>query len=314
MPFGIAAFDYLAELCLDAIINNVKTKPAKHMKPLVTTALLSGVFFLQSCGNGRSSTSHTPDQKEESTLAKDDSMPVREEPVDYSAGGTTFKGYVYYNEAQQGKRPAVLVLPEWWGLTDYPRMRARKLAQLGYVAMAVDVFGEGKIADTPDEAQKLTAPFYTNAQLGKQRLDAALAKLKTFSVADTSQTAAIGYCFGGALVLNSAKLGSDLDGAVSFHGNLQGPPPAKGLKTKFLVCHGADDQFVKQQEVNAFKRQMDSAGVDYSFKIYPGATHAFTNPAATEKGEKFKMPIRYNGAADSASWNDMKAFFGRLFL
>ena len=150
--------------------------------------------------------------------------------------------------------------------------------------------------------------------MAKSRFDAALNKLKTYDQVDTNSIAAIGYCFGGGMVLNLARLGENLKGVVSFHGSLVGTPADKNLlKAEILVCHGADDQFVKPQEVAQFKKQMDSIGADYSFKQYPNATHAFTNPAATEKGEKFKIPIKYNGTADSASWNDMKDFFGRIF-
>ena len=130
---------------------------------------------------------------------------------------------------------------------------------------------------------------------------------------DTSNIAAIGYCFGGFVVLNAAKLGADLKGVVTFHGGLSGVAPNKDLlKAKILVCHGGDDQF-ENPHVAEFKKQMDSVGADYTFKIYPGATHAFSNPDATAVGEKFNMPIKYNAAADSASWNDMKVFLKKLF-
>jgi dienelactone hydrolase len=180
--------------------------------------------------------------------------------------------------------------------------------------MAIDLFGNGKIADNPDDAGKFSMPFYQNPQMAKARFDAALNELKTYSQADTNNIAAIGYCFGGGMVLNMARMGENLKGVVSFHGNLIGVPPDKNLlKAKILVCHGADDKFVQKSEVEKFKKQMDSVGADYTLKVYPNATHAFTNPAATENGEKFKMPIKYSPAADSASWNDMKEFFGRIF-
>lgn len=157
-------------------------------------------------------------------------------------------------------------------------------------------------------------PFYKDPQLLKTRFDAALAKLKTFPQVDTNNIAAIGYCYGGFVVLNAAKLGASLKGVVSFHGNLSGVAPDKKLlKAKILVCHGAADKFVTPQEVNNFKKQMDSVGADYTFKVYPNATHAFTNPASTETGKKFNMPIAYNAEADKNSWNDMKDFFSKLF-
>jgi dienelactone hydrolase len=208
----------------------------------------------------------------------------------------------------------VLIVHEWWGLNDYVKGRAKQLADLGYLAMAIDMYGDGKMGTNPDEAGKLATPFYTNPALAKSRFDAALAKIKTYSQADTTKIAAIGYCFGGAMVLNMARLGENLNGVVSFHGNLVGVPADKKLlKAKVLVCHGADDQFVKPAEVAAFKKQMDSIGANYTFKQYDGATHAFSNPEATELGQKFKMPIAYNAAADAASWKDMKDFFHTIF-
>lgn len=239
---------------------------------------------------------------------------IKEEVVTYSANGVTLKGFVAYDENVKGKRPAVLVVPEWWGLNDYTKSRARQLAVLGYIAMAADMFGNGKIAANPTEAQSLTAPFYQDPKLAKERLDAALTKVKDYSQTDSNNIAAIGYCFGGSVVLNSAKLGSPLKGVVSFHGGLAGVPADKELlKAKILVCHGAADKFVTQQAVDAFKHQMDSIGADYTFKVYPNATHAFTNPDATKIGKQFNMPIEYNAEADKKSWNDMKAFFAGLF-
>ena len=213
-----------------------------------------------------------------------------------------------------GKRPAVLVVHEWWGLNDYAKMRVRELAKLGYIAMAIDMYGNGKRADNPDDAGKLAEPFYKNPQMAIPFFAAALAKLKSYSQTDPTKVAAIGYCFGGAQVLNIAKFGEDLKGVVSFHGNLTVVPVNKDLlKAQILVCHGAADPFVPQSEVSLFKSDMDSNGAKYIFKAYEGATHAFTNPNATAMGEKFNLPIKYNAAADSASWQDMKNFFQSIF-
>lgn len=242
------------------------------------------------------------------------SAPVlKEENVTFTSEGKTFNGYVVYDQNIKGKRPAVLVIPEWWGLNEYPKNRAKQLAELGYIAMAVDMYGNGKLAANPKEAQDLATPFYKDPQLGKTRLDAALKKLEGYPQTDAGKIAAIGYCFGGSIVLNSAKLGEKLNGVVSFHGGLAGVAPEKNLKTRFLVCHGASDKFVPEKDVETFKHQMDSVGAKYSFKVYPNATHAFTNPAATETGKKFNMPIQYNPEADKNSWNDMKAFLTEVF-
>ena len=239
---------------------------------------------------------------------------IKTEEVDYTTDGVTMKGFIAYDESNYKKRPAVLVVPEWWGLTDYAKNRAKQLAQLGYIAMAVDMYENGLVADNPTDAGKSSTPFYKNLQMTKERFDAALAKIKTFRQTDTSKIAAIGYCFGGGIVLNMARMGDNLNGVVSFHGELIGAPADKNLlKAKILVCHGAEDKFVSTEEVTLFKHQMDSIGADYTLKIYPGATHAFTNPAATALGQKFSLPIAYNAAADKASWADMKEFFGKIF-
>jgi dienelactone hydrolase len=276
---------------------------------LLAMSLLTGSVAAISCNseNGKTATNINQDSTIVQTVA------IKEEPVTYTVDGKNFNGYVTYDSNLQGKRPAVLVVHEWWGLNDYPRSRAKQLAQLGYIAMAVDMYGDGKTGEDPKAAQALATPYYKDPTLSKTRLDAAINKLKTFPQTDTSKMAAIGYCYGGFIVLNAAKLGADLKGVVSFHGDLSGVPVNKNLlKAKILVCHGEADPLVNPQ-VAGFKKSMDSAGVDYTFKSYPNAMHAFTNPASTENGKKFNMPIAYNAAADTASWNDMKAFFAKIF-
>ena len=245
--------------------------------------------------------------------AKTSSSKIKEENISYTVGNMVYKGFIAYDQNVKGKRPAVLVVHEWWGLTEYPKMRARKLAELGYVALAVDMFGNGKIATNPTEAQALTAPFYSNPQLSKTLVDAALVKLKELDETDPARMFAIGYCFGGAVVLNAAKLGADLKGIVSFHGGLKGVPADKDLlKAHILVCQGGSDKFVPESDRSQFKHQMDSIGASYSFISYPDALHAFSNPEATELGKKFNLAIEYNKSADVNSWNDMKKFFNSL--
>jgi len=281
------------------------------MKKIVYFFFIACSIVFTSCNNNTDSNTAANDSTE-----KKDSMnsaSIKEDAVEYSADTVKMNGYVAYDANVEGKRPIVLVVPEWWGLTDYPRMRAKQLAQLGYLAMAVDMYGNGKTVDNPTDAQNMSMPFYQDPQMGYKRLMAAAAKIKTDPHADTSKMAAIGYCFGGGMVLNAARLGADFDGVVSFHGSLVGAPAKKGLiKADILVCHGDADPFVPAKDVQAFKKSMDSVGAHYTFKAYPGALHAFTNPGATELGKKFNLPIAYNAAADSASWNDMKEFFGKV--
>ena len=273
----------------------------------ILMSIITGSVAAISCNDQGSNTETT---KKDSTSAV---AAIKEDSVSYTLDGTNYKGYVVYDSNNKDKRPGVLVVHEWWGLNDYSGGRAKQLAELGYIAMAVDMFGEGKQGDDPAAAQALATPFYKDPTLSKTRLDAALNKLKEYPQLDTANVAAIGYCFGGFVVLNAAKLGANLKGVVSFHGGLGGVPVKKELvKAKILVCHGEADDFVNK-EVEPFKKSMDSAGVEYTFKSYPNATHAFTNPNATEKGKKFNMPIQYNAAADTASWNDMKEFLNRIF-
>lgn len=239
---------------------------------------------------------------------------LREQNITYTSDTVTMDGYIVYDENIKGKRPAVLVVHEWWGLNDYPKMRARELAKLGYFAFAIDMYGNGKRADNPGDAQQLSNPFYQDLELTKKRFAAAREQLNTYAEADKEKIAAIGYCFGGSVVLNVSRLGENLNGVVSFHGILPNAPANKDLmKGSSLICHGAADPFVSKEEVDKFKKQMDSIGADYTFKAYPDAVHAFTNPAATETGKKFNIPIEHNAAADSASWKDMKEFFEKIF-
>jgi dienelactone hydrolase len=243
-----------------------------------------------------------------------DKPKLKEDNITYMADGIVLKGFVVYDENITGKRPAVLVVHEWWGLNDYAKSRARQLAALGYLALAVDMYGDGSTAANPQQAQEMAMPFYKDPKLAKIRLDAAIKKVKEYKQTDAANVAAIGYCFGGSVVLNAVKLGADLKGVVSFHGGLTGAPVDKKLlKAKILVCHGEADKFVPQKDIDSFKHAMDSIGASYVFKTYANATHAFTNPEATSTGKKFNMPIEYNEAADKASWNDMQNFLNGIF-
>ena len=269
----------------------------------LTTALLLSAFIFTACNNSN---------EEKTTATK--TPKFKEENINYTLDSLNMGGYIVYDENMEGKRPAVLVVHEWWGLNEYAKRRARELAALGYIAMAVDMYGNGRTADNPELAGKLATPFYQDPVMAKKHFDTALNKLKTYAQVDQENIGAIGYCFGGGMLLNFVRMGQPLKGIVSFHGSLVGTPAVKEMLTaKILVLHGDDDSFVPQTEVAAFKKQMDSIGAAYTFKSYPGATHAFTNPDATAMGQKYKIPIAYNAAADTASWNEMKTFFAGLF-
>jgi len=238
-----------------------------------------------------------------------------EQELDYQSDDTTLKGFIAYDDAQKGKRPGVLVVHEWWGHNEYARARARKLAKLGYVALAVDMYGDGKLANHPDEANKFSSEIAKNMPLGKSRFIAAMAALKNNRATDADKIAAIGYCFGGAVVLQMAREGVELDGVVSFHGSLGTPAPAQpgAVKAKVLVAHGGADPFVPGEHILGFINEMNKAGADYQLEIYGGAKHSFTNPGADKVGEQFGLPLEYSQQADAASWAEMKRFFDRIF-
>jgi len=270
--------------------------------------LLAAASFFAACNNAGNTKKEGEGEANTTTPA---APVIKEESVVYTDGKDTLNGFIAYDESITTKRPAVLIVPEWWGLTEYPKMRARELAKLGYIAMAVDMYGKGKIAEDPKTAKEFADPWYNNPKAAQRRLDAAAAFVKGNTVTDTAQIAAIGYCFGGSMVLNAAKLGSNLKGVVSFHGALEGGVvPQKGLtKANILVCNGEVDPWVSAEQITTFTKQLDSVGAPYTFKQYAGATHAFSNPDATETGKKFNIPIAYNAAADTASWKDMQDFF-----
>ena len=239
---------------------------------------------------------------------------IREE-VTYSGDGVTLKGYLSYNDAIKEKRPGVLVIHEWWGNNDYSRKRADMLAELGYVAFAVDMYGDGKVVDTPAEAEKLSGEAMKNMNGMKSRFLAALALLKKNKAVDPTRIAAIGYCFGGGVALNMACAGADLQGVVSFHGSLAAVTQAipGTVKAKILVCNGAADMFNPDAVVKNFKAEMDSSKAHYKFINYDSASHAFTNPASTAIGKKYNIPIAYNEKADKKSWADMEEFLRMIF-
>ena len=235
--------------------------------------------------------------------------------ISYRDNGTTMNGLISYDNSIKGKRPGVLVVHEWWGHNAYARKRAEMLAQLGYTALAVDMYGDGKTANHPKDAGKFSQAVGGNMPLAKARFEAALKTLKNHQSVNTENIAAIGYCFGGGIVLNMARSGIDLKGVASFHGSLaSGITAEKGnVKTQIRVYNGADDPFVKAEQIENFKKEMDAAKVSYLFVNYPGAKHSFTNPEANKFGAKFGLPLAYNATADKQSWHSMQLFFKNIF-
>jgi len=231
--------------------------------------------------------------------------------VEYKEGDTVLEGYLAYDDAIKEKMPAVLIVHEWTGIGPYVKKRAEQIAGLGYVAFAVDIYGKGVRPAGPDEAGKQASIYRKDRQLMRRRAAAGLEEVKKLSFVDTSRIAAMGYCFGGGVVLEMARSGADLKGVVSFHGNLDTPNPsdAKNIKGAVLVCHGADDPHVSQESIAAFQKEMRDAKIDWQMIFYGNAVHSFTNPDA---GNDPSKDSAYNKEADTRSWQAMKDFFNEI--
>jgi dienelactone hydrolase len=238
--------------------------------------------------------------------------------VDYADQGVQLQGYLAYDDARtaNGKVPGVLVVPEWWGVNDYVKSRAEKLAALGYAAFVVDMYGKGVVTTDAKQATELSSKFY-GSPLMASRAQAGLDQLLASGLADPARIAGIGYCFGGSTVQALAYTGAPLAGIVSFHGGLIPVPADAAAKTKarILVCQGAADPFVPQKDRDAFLHSMDAGKFDYQYVLYAGAVHAFSNPDADKFAAMngLQGKIGYSASADRSSWAQMQVFFGEIF-
>lgn len=236
-----------------------------------------------------------------------------EKTVEYKDGDTVLEGFHVYDDNVDGKRPAVMIIHQWTGLTDYEKSRARQLAELGYNVFAADIYGKG-IRPKPPESAKYAGKYKGDRKLYRSRLLAGLDVLKSDSQTDPEKIAAIGYCFGGTGVLELARSGADVSGVVSFHGGLSAGEAMEAkedeIKAKVLVCHGADDPHVPPTEVATFEGEMRNANVDWQLVSYGNAVHAFTQKMA---GNDPSKGVAYNETADMRSWEDMKQFFAEIF-
>lgn len=233
---------------------------------------------------------------------------VRTQTIDYTHDGVALQGYLAWDDSAETPRAGVLIVHEWWGHNDYAQKRARDLAALGYTAFALDMYGKGKLGETPQQAQQLATPFYQDRSMMRSRAQAGLDVLANHKQTDESRLAAIGYCFGGSVVLELARSGADLDAVVSFHGGLSTPnaSDAENITGEVLVCNGAVDPMVSHDERQAFMTEMEDAGVPYTFIEYGGAVHSFTNPEADERNMD---GVAYNERADRRSWQQMQVLF-----
>lgn len=233
------------------------------------------------------------------------------ELFEYKSGKVTLEGYLATPETKRLNSPAVLIVHDWMGLSDQMKKKADEMAEKGYVALAVDVYGKGVRPKDGKEAGELAGKYKNDLRLLRERMSAALKVLKSQRGVDPKQVVAFGYCFGGTSVLELARSGADVAGIVSFHGGLATPKltDAKNIKGKVLVLHGAIDPFVPVAEVDAFQKSMNDAKVDYQFIAYSGAVHSFTNPAA---GNDIKAGAAYNKNADERSWKAFEQFLGEV--
>jgi dienelactone hydrolase len=237
---------------------------------------------------------------------------IRTKIVDYTQGDTVLEGYLAWDDSIDTKRPAVMVVHEWWGNNDYPHRRAEQLAELGYVGFAIDMYGKGNITDDPKQAQAWATSIYQNPTVANSRVQAAVETLAKVPIADMRKLAVVGYCFGGRIALNMARDHVPVIGVVAFHGDLSNPHPEQthDVTAKILVCTGGADAFVPPAAVQSFKDEMTKAGADFKVIEYPGAHHAFTNPDA----DRHHLDnIQYNAQADKDSWQAMKDFLANLF-
>jgi dienelactone hydrolase len=237
---------------------------------------------------------------------------VHTEFITYKDGEVTLEGYIAYDESFKDKRPGVLVVHEWTGINDYTKLRCEQLAKLGYVAFAADIYGKGIRPSTPEEAGKQASIYKNDRQLMRKRINLALDEIKKQEFVDSEKISAIGYCFGGTVVLELARSGADVKGIVSLHGGLDTPDisDANNIKAKVLVLHGADDPYVPEEQLNTFEKEMRDAKVDWQLVSYGGAVHSFTNPGAGNDNSK---GAAYNEKADKRSWEAMKNFFNEIF-
>jgi dienelactone hydrolase len=230
----------------------------------------------------------------------------------YGAPEVPLEGFVAYNQRQKEKRPGVLVLHTWRGLDDYIRRRTRMVAELGYVALAADVFGKGVVPKDVPERQALLNTYLNDRGLLRERCRAGLDALRTHPMVDPGKLAAIGYCFGGCAVLELARSGAEVRGVVSFHGLLSSPTPddARNIRGSVLVLNGAEDPRVPTADVDAFHKEMRAAAVDWQLVHYGNAVHSFTDAGA---GNNPAAGSAYNERADARSWKAMKAFLEEVF-
>lgn len=281
-------------------------------KSLLLAGVASAAVLLQCTSPAPETAESTkPDSTEVQTT---ESPSIKGEKVTYSTENTEMIGYFAVDQSMDQKRPGLLVVHEWWGQNDYVRGRAEQLAALGYVALAVDMYGEGKTADHPDDAMGFSSSVMKNMEESKARFQAAYKTLSEHPMVDPSKISAVGYCFGGSVALSMANAGMDLDGVAAFHSGVNLPiPPGDDLSARLLVQNGAADPMITAEDAESFISEVNEVGGDLDYVSYDGVVHAYTNPDATKLGETFELPLKYDEEAAEKSWVRMKSFFGEIY-
>ncbi|MBK1648580.1 dienelactone hydrolase family protein [Rhabdochromatium marinum] len=280
-----------------------------HLTPRLLTALLLPLlaFTAQADSLRPIDSANSSD----STHTETSAASIHSKTVDYQDGETKLTGYLYYPADTTQPRPGVIVVHEWWGLNDYAKQRARMLAELGYVAFAIDMYGDDRVTSHAPDAKGWMQQITEHVEAWQARALAGLEILAADPKVDAERLAAVGYCFGGATVMQMAYAGADLDGVVSFHGSL--PPAPENLTTlkpSVLAAHGAADAFVPPAKVAAFQQSLEAIDADWEFVAYGGARHAFTNPNAADYGID---NVAYHAKADQRSWALMQDFLTEVF-
>lgn len=283
---------------------------------LKLSLLFSAILVVVSCKNDteKSSEKNEDQTEEQINISKEKEQKFEGREVTYETDSTILRGYVAYDKINEVKRPGILVVHEWWGHDDYARKRADDLAKLGYVALAVDMYGNGKQLDHPKEAMKFSNNLMQNFDVAKERFNAGMELLKMHKYVDDTKISAVGFCFGGSVALAMANSGSDLDAVAAFHSGIELPVmPNEDLKARILVQNGAEDAMITAEQEEKFKSALEEINANYNYLTYEGVKHSFTNKAADSIAKKHDLPLAYDKEATEKSWNRMIEFFNETY-
>lgn len=281
------------------------------MRYYIGTFIIAFSVILSACKSDKKE----ENQKEQGEVIQEENpIEVIGKDISYETKSTIMKGYIAHNSAIEGKRPGILVVHEWWGHDEFAREKADELAEMGYVALAVDMYGQGKQAEHPDEAMEFSSRLMKNFDTAEQRFIAAMDTLKADENVDAEKISAIGFCFGGSVALSMANSGLDLDAVVVFHSGLGLPVmPNENLKAKLLIQNGAEDNMITDEQEKEFKSQLDKVNADYEYVAYEGVKHSYTNKDADSIAKKYNLPLAYDKNASEKSWEKMSDFFEQTY-